>query len=199
MTSDARITRKPGHLAAPATAPKADLRRALLGLRAALDSDTRRRWDSAICAAVLAWWNANRTPALGVYWPLRSEPDLQSAYAALAAQGVQLSLPMVREKDAPLAFVHWQPGEAMARDSMGVPVPAHMRLATCPPALLVPCLGYNLERLRLGYGGGFYDRTLACAPRPATLGIAYACMAVQFAGDSHDIALDGIVTEAGLI
>jgi 5,10-methenyltetrahydrofolate synthetase len=64
-----------------------------------------------------------------------------------------------------------------------------------PPALLVPCLGFSEQGYRLGYGGGFYDRTLAPAPRPATLGIAYACQQVAFAADEHDLPLDAVITE----
>ena len=66
-----------------------------------------------------------------------------------------------------------------------------------PPALLVPCLGFNDAGFRLGYGGGYYDRTLELAPRPFTLGIAYACLAAQFASAPHDVALDRIITELG--
>jgi 5,10-methenyltetrahydrofolate synthetase len=59
----------------------------------------------------------------------------------------------------------------------------------------VPCLGFNAQRYRLGYGGGFYDRTLAPLPRPATAGVAYACLEAQFGHAAHDIALDAILTE----
>ena len=71
-------------------------------------------------------------------------------------------------------------------------------LRPAPAALLVPCLGFNEERYRLGYGGGYYDRTLEHAPRPRTLGIAYACLQAQFASGPYDIALDHIVTEGDL-
>jgi 5-formyltetrahydrofolate cyclo-ligase len=74
-------------------------------------------------------------------------------------------------------------------------VPAELRTVARPPALLVPCLGFNEHGYRLGYGGGFYDRTLADGIRPVTLGIAYACQATAFAVDSHDVPLDIIVTE----
>jgi 5,10-methenyltetrahydrofolate synthetase len=60
----------------------------------------------------------------------------------------------------------------------------------------VPCLGFNPQGYRLGYGGGYYDRTLEPAPRPLTVGIAYACLAAAFDGAPHDVALDAIVTEA---
>lgn len=193
MTSAPRITRTPVDLS------KAALRKALLAARLELADETRQRWDGAIKAGVIAWWRAQPVPTLGVYWPLRGEPDLHAAYAELAALGVRLALPVTLEKDAPLRFARWQPGEPMAQDAMKMPVPAQLRFEPCPPALLVPCLGFNRARLRLGYGGGFYDRTLAQAPRPATLGVVYACMTAQFAGDAHDIALDAIVTERGLV
>jgi 5-formyltetrahydrofolate cyclo-ligase len=182
---------------APGAAGKAELRKQLLAARRALDATTRAAWDQAIGARVIAWWRAARPAALGVYWPLRDEPDLRAAYAELERLGARLLLPVVVEKHAALAFADWRIGEAMVKDPMGVAVPADLRLMAYPPALLVPCLGYNRHGYRLGYGGGFYDRTLARAPRPQTLGIAYSCLEVRFDGDAHDVALDRIVTESG--
>jgi 5,10-methenyltetrahydrofolate synthetase len=115
----------------------------------------------------------------------------------LAEAGVRLALPVVVARDAPLAFAAWTPGETMVKDGMGVAVPGDLHFVERPPALLVPCLGFNEQNFRLGYGGGYYDRTLAEAPRPYTLGIAYAHQKAAFAGDVHDVALDVIVTEVG--
>ena len=174
------------------------MRRELAALRAAIDPARKAAWDAAIGAHLLAWWRARpvATPGtLGVYWPLRAEADLSRAYAELAHAGVRLALPVVLARDAALGFADWQPGEAMVKDAMGVAVPAHLRMVALPPALLVPCLGFNQQRFRLGYGGGYYDRTLAPTPRPFTLGIAYACQAAQFANAPHDVALDRIITE----
>ena len=197
MTSDPRIPRSATVPPAPAPNPKADLRKQLLTARRALDAGTRAAWDHAIGAQVVAWWRAARPEALGVYWPLRDEPDLHAAYAELARLGARLLLPVVVAKDQALEFAEWRIGEAMVKDAMGVAVPADLRLqAAYPPALLVPCLGFNPQGYRLGYGGGFYDRTLAREPRPQTLGIAYQCLQVPFAGDDHDVALDRIVTES---
>jgi 5-formyltetrahydrofolate cyclo-ligase len=194
MTSDPRIPRS----APVSPVQKADLRQQLLTARGAIDSATRTLWDQAIGAQVIAWWKAAQPSALGVYWPLRDEPDLQAAYAELAQLGARLMLPVVVQKAAPLAFAEWRIGETMVKDAMGVAVPADVRLqADCPPALLVPCLGFNPQGYRLGYGGGFYDRTLARQPRPHTLGIAYACLQLAFACDAHDVALDCILTETG--
>lgn len=203
MTGESRIPRAEGALPAldaQCGAGKAALRKALLERRASIDPDQKREWDARIGARLLAWW-AGRQDAglhpgsvLGVYWPLRGEPDLHEAYAKLARAGVQLALPVVLQKDAPLAFAGWTPGEAMVRDGMGVAVPAVQRLVGLPAVIVVPCLGFNQGGFRLGYGGGYYDRTLAALPRPVAIGVAYACQQVAFDGDPHDIALDLILT-----
>lgn len=201
MTSDPRIPR--GTLAPLADTtqkdalPKDGLRKQLLGTRRGIDALTREQWDRDICRHIVQWWHTARVPALGVYWPLRDEPDLHPAYAELARLGVLLLLPVVLKKDAALNFALWQIGEPLVKDAMGIAVPAELRIEPYPPALLVPCLGFNSQGYRLGYGGGFYDRTLEKEPRPATIGIAYSCLAADFGNDSHDVALGRIITEAG--
>lgn len=207
MSGNSRIPRTDGAPPAPnaqnaaigTPAGKAALRKALMAARAQLDPQRKALWDAAIAQRVLAWWRTRMAGAhdgIGVYWPLRGEPDLQQAYAALAGDGVQLALPVVLERDAPLGFAHWRPGEALVRDQMGVAVPAELRLVARPAALLIPCLGFNAARFRLGYGGGFYDRTLEAQPRPVTVGVAYQCLLAEFASAPHDVALDLIITEA---
>lgn len=179
---------------------KAALRLALLAARRAIAADNRSEWDRELGRRVLAWAAAWRQAlpdgVLGVYWPIRGEPDLRPVYAELAASGVALALPVVVGNDSPLCFLAWTPGENMDKDSFGVAVPAS-NVSAKPSALLVPCVGFNRRKLRLGYGGGFYDRTLALAPRPQAIGIAYSCGLAEFDGDPHDIALDAIITEAG--
>lgn len=178
---------------------KATLRKALMLARAQIKPQQKARWDAAIAAALMAWWRslgAHAPASIGVYWPLRGEPDLSSAYAELANSGVLLALPVVVERDAPLGFAHWTPGEAMLADCMGVAVPAALRMLGRPPALLIPCLGFNVSRYRLGYGGGYYDRTLEPGPRPLTVGVAYACQQASFVSARHDVALDLVITEA---
>lgn len=182
------------------TPDKALLRPALLAARRAIAADSRRDWDLELGRRVIAWvasWRqAQPDGVLGVYWPIRGEPDLRPAYAELAASGVALALPIVVDNDSPLRFVAWTPGESMSKDSFGVAVPAS-DVSAMPSALLIPCVGFNRHKLRLGYGGGFYDRTLALAPRPQAIGIAYSCGLAEFEGAPHDIALDAIITEAG--
>lgn len=174
---------------------KAALRKTLAAARRALDPVQKQQWDGQICARVMAWWRRETPREIGVYWPLAGEPDLHLAYAELAQAGVRLALPVVHEKEAALGFAEWAPGEPMVRDRMGVAVPQLLRPVERPPVLVIPCLGFNPHGYRLGYGGGYYDRTLAPHPRPRTLGIAYALAAASFADDPHDVALDMIITE----
>lgn len=195
MTSATRIPRNPAELPASSAQTKADLRRTLLAERRTIPAETRAEWDHQLCTNIVQWWRGNGADALGVYWPLRDEPDLHAAYAELSRLGVRLLLPVVMQRDAPLEFASWEIGEAMVKDGMGVAVPAHLRIEPYPPALLVPCLGFNASGFRLGYGGGFYDRTLAREPRPSTVGVAYSCLEVEFGVDNHDIALDVVITE----
>ncbi|MES2320477.1 MAG: 5-formyltetrahydrofolate cyclo-ligase [Pseudomonadota bacterium] len=175
---------------------KAALRKTLKLALAQLPPERKSAWDALIVARVLAWWQQARPAALAVYWPLPGEPDLSAAYAELAAGGVRLALPVVVERHAALGFAEWTPGQAMLADRMGIAVPAVLRMVERPPALLIPCLGFNAERYRLGYGGGFYDRTLEAQPRALAVGVAYACQQAQFASAAHDIALDVLITEA---
>jgi 5,10-methenyltetrahydrofolate synthetase len=177
---------------------KSELRRALLAARNAIHQDQRPLLDHKLSIKILAWQAAAGIKTLGVYWPMRGEADLHAAYAALVEQGVHLALPLVHP-DAALTFVAWTPGEALSKDRFGTGVPAAAKPELRPEALLIPCLGFNRQCYRLGYGGGFYDRTLApqspLQPRPLAIGVAYAQGEVEFAADTYDIALDMIVTE----
>lgn len=154
--------------------------------------------DAAIGERVMAWWSTHRAGTLGVYWPIRGEPDLRETYANLAAQGARLALPIVLDEDLPLRFIEWKPGDAMTRDVYGVAIPL-TGAEVQPDALLIPCVGFNAQRFRLGYGGGFYDRTLAGSERPVAIGIGYECGRADFEPGVHDIALDTVITEASPI
>jgi 5,10-methenyltetrahydrofolate synthetase len=199
MTGDSRIPRTSGRLpdaGASAAPDKPQLRRLLKERRRAIALDVKRTWDDRLGAQVLAWCRAHPSTALGVYWPLAGEPDLRPAYAELAESGVRLALPVVLARDTALGWAEWVPGEATVADSMGVAVPADLRMVARPGALLIPCLGFDAQGYRLGYGGGFYDRTLAQEPRPMTLGVAYGCQLAEFEIGEYDIPLDVIITES---
>jgi len=98
---------------------KLELRRSLLSSRKALAADQRVLFDRRLSDKILQWWRTEKPASLGVYWPMRGEPDVQQAYAELAAVGVQLALPIIIGDDAPLQFVTWTPGEALRKDRFG--------------------------------------------------------------------------------
>lgn len=206
MTGESRITRsindKPdasSSVSEERQIAKAALRKALRTTRGAVDPAIKVQWDGHIGAQVLAWWRLRQVDTLGVYWPLAGEPDLRAAYSELARAGLRLALPVVMERNAPLTFTEWTPGEPMIADEMGVQVPAQLRFIERPPALLIPCLGFNADGYRIGYGGGYYDRTLEQHPRPYTLGIAYSSQLAVFPHAPHDVPLDVIVTETSQV
>ncbi|MFZ6646626.1 5-formyltetrahydrofolate cyclo-ligase [Undibacterium sp. TJN25] len=186
---------------------KAALRKQLLQRRRDLEPTARVAWDGEIGAHLQHWCAQHKPRSLGVYWPIQAEPDLLALYPALAASGIQLALAVAHTRDAPLAFAKWTPGDAMEKDVHGIPVPASRGedAVIRPEVLLIPCVGYTRQKFRLGYGGGYYDRTLAAAPDSSeagaikTLGIAYQCGQAEFDAEPHDIALDVLITEAGCL
>jgi 5,10-methenyltetrahydrofolate synthetase len=176
---------------------KQRLRKALLAARKAMPPEEKAWRDAAIGKHFLAWLERNPAASIGVYWPHAGEPDLTPIYPGLTARGIELALPVVVERDAPLAFYAWRAGEELVKDAHGVMAPAARIKPVQPALLLLPCLGFTTMRFRLGYGGGYYDRTLAAARETRTVGIAYATGKTDFEVDRHDIALNKIITELG--
>lgn len=172
---------------------KAQLRTRLLAQRRQRSAADKAAAEAAICVHLLAWLQTHPVRILGVYHPIRQEPDLSSLYNVLQQQGVDLALPIIRGPALPLDFLQWTPGAALHRDALGTNVPENAATVQ-PQALLIPCLGFNAARIRLGYGGGFYDRTLAQQPRPFSIGVAYRDAQAEFVGEKHDIALDLIIS-----
>ncbi len=152
-----------------------------------------------IVASIEAWLAPRFQPGavLGAYWAMRGEPVLQAACAQWHEQGWTIALPRVVARDAPLAFGRWTPWIAMRAGAFGVMEPDPFE-ALAPDLLLVPCVGFDARGYRLGYGGGFYDRTLAQRALPV-LGIAYEQDQIDgFEPEPHDRPLDAVATEAGL-
>ncbi len=136
--------------------------------------------------------------ALAVYWPIRGEPDLRTWMADAHAAGVQVLLPVVVTKDAPLEFHCWSPGCSMTRGLWNIPVPADGAAAT-PDVVVSPLVGADAHLFRLGNGGGYYDRTLAnLDPVPRVIGVGFAgCQIPTIFPMPWDIPMDGIVLSDG--
>lgn len=174
------------------------LRKALLSARKSVAAEQRRIWDVQIAEGLLHWLQQRQPSSLAVYWPIQAEPDLRDWYPQITAMGIQLALPWVVEKNAPLKFLAWQQGDAMELDEYGIPLPADKEKLIEPEILLVPCVGFNQQAYRLGYGGGFYDRTLAQLTSALPLGIAYELASTVFEPGEFDLPMSGILTESGL-
>jgi 5-formyltetrahydrofolate cyclo-ligase len=134
----------------------------------------------------------------GFYWPFKGEVDLRHFVRDLVGDGGEVALPVVIERAHPLEFWSWRPHAKMQRGIWNIPIPAD-RIQVQPTLLLVPLVGVDGAGYRLGYGGGYYDRTLARAsPRPMTVGIGYELGRLDsIHPQPHDIPMDAIITENG--
>lgn len=178
---------------------KTELRHLLLTMRRSLEPEKRMQWDRQISQHIERYLKEHVMATLGIYFSIRNEPELTHLYETLSRKGFSLSLPMIVKKEAPLQFVRWKPGDALINGNFGIPVPQVQHAVPLPDAILVPCLGFTSDRFRLGYGGGYFDRTLEQKPRPHTIGVAYSCLKTQFEIQKYDIPMDCIITEEGVI
>lgn len=133
---------------------------------------------------------------VGSYWPLRGEPDLRNWGIGIVQRGGRLALPVVVEKGCPLEYRVWIPGDPLERGVWDIPVPIGGP-AVHPDVIIAPAVGFDDALYRLGYGGGFFDRTLAAmARKPQTVGVGFAESQIRtIYPQPHDIPMDVIVTD----
>lgn len=133
------------------------------------------------------------------FWPIRDEVDALTALRELAVRGHPVALPVVVGRGRPLVFRRWIESDGMATGPFGIREPLDGAPEIEPRVLLVPLLAFDRAGFRLGYGGGFYDRSLAglrMAGDALAIGIAWAGQEVAAVPrDAHDQPLDWIVTE----
>lgn len=171
--------------------------------RASLNAGERRNISAAIMTGVQSIIDrrqCDEAKTVALYWPIKGEPDLRPLMTALHSRAFQVVLPVVEQRAAPLVFRLWTPQTRMIRGNWGIPVPPSTSGALPPDIVLAPLLGWDKRGYRLGYGGGYFDRTLAgLSPRPHSIGIGLssARLATIFP-QPHDIALDVILTEQGI-
>ncbi|HTH62440.1 MAG TPA: 5-formyltetrahydrofolate cyclo-ligase [Paraburkholderia sp.] len=186
----------------PSADSKRTLRTRLFATRVAAAADAAT--NDALARHVAALIARFAPRCIGFYWPLRGEFDARALIAAWLAADPQrrAALPVIHERHTPLDFLAWTPDMPMREGHHCIPEPATGQRAL-PDLLLVPCVGFDADGYRLGYGGGYYDRTLAAWPGatpPVTVGIAYEACRIEtglLAREAHDLPLDAIVTDAG--
>jgi 5,10-methenyltetrahydrofolate synthetase len=153
---------------------------------------------------VLRVWLVTRGEnSIGAYWPIKGEFDALPALFRWTEGETdtkrRIGLPVINRETRHLRFHVWYPGCPMEDDAYGIPKPKDTE-AFEPQLLLVPCVGFGPRGVRLGYGGGFYDRTLAdLKPRPYTVGVGYAHGFIPWlTAEPHDVPLDAMLTEDGV-
>jgi 5-formyltetrahydrofolate cyclo-ligase len=173
-------------------------RERLIALRQALPAAERRDWGNRIEAELRALL-AERPGILGVYWPFRAEFDPRPLIDWAVAGGRTVALPVVIDKKGPLEYRTWRPGEPLADGVWNIPVPEKREVVT-PTMVLAPLVGFDEACYRLGYGGGYFDRTLgAMAPRALAIGIGFEAQRLEtIYPQSFDVPMALIVTEAGI-
>ncbi|MAW81712.1 MAG: 5-formyltetrahydrofolate cyclo-ligase [Parvularcula sp.] len=180
--------------------PKAILRERMKGERRAA---AKARPDAGVHAAAHFMKSVPRdeNAVVSVYFPMRNELDTEPLVAALIEEGVTVALPVVAKKKAPLLFRAYKPGDDLVPGSYGELIPAETAPEATPDILVVPLLAFTAEGGRLGYGGGYYDRTLEKLRKtgaPLAVGYAFGAQEVDALPLSPlDQPLDWVVTERG--
>ena len=158
------------------------------------------RCDPASGAAVAAQIRPHVPPGAAVagFYPMRRELDLTALLHALRGAGHVVALPRTPARGLPLAFHRWDEGDTLRPERFGTMTASGP--AVRPDLLLVPLLAFDRQGRRLGYGGGFYDRTIAAMPGIATIGCAYAVLELaEVPAGPHDMPLDAIATETEFV
>jgi len=170
-------------------------RERLIALRMALPPAERGAMGGRITAALQEIITAG-LGVLGIYWPFRAEFDPRPLVDSLAAAGRQVALPVVIDRRGPLEYRAWSPGDPLTAGVWDIPIP-EKREVVVPSMVLAPVVGFDRAGYRLGYGGGYFDRTLASLdPHPLAIGVGFAAQEIEtIYPQPFDIPMDLIVTE----
>jgi 5-formyltetrahydrofolate cyclo-ligase len=175
----------------------------LVAARMALDAHRLAGMRGAIDAHITRAFPALVQGIVAFCWPYRNEYDARYLARHLRAQGARTALPVVVASGQPLIFRLWKPGDVLAKGVYDIPYPAAGD-AVVPDAALVPMNGFDAGGYRLGYGGGFFDRTLAAlraggSQRPLAIGVTYELARMEtIHPQPHDIPMDYVITERGV-
>ncbi len=170
-------------------------RERLIQARLAVSADARMAMATRIAEGLDTVIGDVAGKMVSLYWPFRGEPDMRPWMASVNARGGRTALPLVVEKGQPLVFRAYAPGDRLKKGVWNIPIPAKGE-AVLPDIVISPVVGVDPRNYRLGYGGGFYDRTLAAmASKPLVIGIGYELQRIAtIHPQPHDIPMDRVVT-----
>lgn len=174
-------------------------RERLVQLRAGTSQEQRKEWNENITRDLASGFDIPPDAVIGFCWPFKGEFDARYAVRRWRERGALAALPEVVANRAPLQFRQWWPGAPMRAGVYDIPVPDGTEVVI-PDIAIVPMNAFDERGYRLGYGGGFFDRTLgACAGRMIAIGVSYEMLRVDtIYPQPHDIPMDFVVTEGGI-
>jgi len=180
---------------------KAQLRREASRARAAMLPQRRAEASAAAAAHFFSEIELRPTDMVAAFWPIRDEIDIRPILSRLMDGGQPVCLPIVVGEGLPLELRLWAPGAPLYPSGFGTLAPDELAPRATPDVILMPLLGFDRTGTRLGYGGGYYDRTLMrLGSRPRLIGLAFECQGFErIPRAPHDVPLDAIVTEAGVV
>jgi 5,10-methenyltetrahydrofolate synthetase len=172
------------------------LRAELIAKRTQVPADERNAWNERITQFLVAAFEVPAEAVVGFCWPYKGEFDSRFAVRRWREHGALAALPEVVAPKTPLQFRLWKPGVAMRPGVYDIPVPDGTPVVA-PDVAVVPMNGFDTRGYRLGYGGGFFDRTLAaCERRVVAIGVAYEALSLETIDPQpYDIPMDFVVTE----
>jgi 5,10-methenyltetrahydrofolate synthetase len=178
------------------TAWRRALRQDMASRRAALAGAEHQALSARIVAHALV--TLPRPKVAAFCWPIKHEPDLRPLLASWSSAKVRAALPVVVAAKEALRFREWTPDTHLEPDRYGIPTPTAGEWLT-PDLILLPLNGFDGAGYRLGYGGGYFDRTLAAlSPRPLAVGVGFEINRIaSIRPAAHDQRLDWIITESG--
>jgi 5,10-methenyltetrahydrofolate synthetase len=167
----------------------------LIEARLAIPAEVRTEMAAKIAEQLDAEIGDVSGKTVSLYWPFRGEPDLRPWMASVVERGGRTALPVVVEKAHPLVFRAYRPGDRLEKGVWNIPIPAEGE-SVVPDVVISPLVGVDPANYRLGYGGGFFDRTLAALPKkPLVIGVGYDMQRIAtIYPQPHDIPMDRIVT-----
>lgn len=175
------------------------MRAELMIRRGRFEPDQRRRWNDEITARLVQGFPQLVGKTIAFCWPYKGEYDVRFAIRHFRERGAKAAMPAVVDPNGPLEFRLWWPGTAMEPGVLGIPIPVGTQLVI-PDVAIVPMIGFDEQGYRLGYGGGYFDRTLAALDRRLlAIGVSFEALRLPtIYPQSHDIPMNFLVTEAAI-